>query len=65
MGRQIIQSSSPVLLGSESSALKESIMHSKSVFLNFRKLLVVNFPLQVWFDSLSEVNRSFEQRSEE
>lgn len=38
-------------------------MDSESVLLTFRKPLVVNFPLQVWFDSLSEVNGSFEPKS--
>lgn len=38
-------------------------MDSESILLTFRKPLVVNFPLQVWFDSLSEVNGSFEAKS--
>lgn len=38
-------------------------MDSESVLLTFRKPLIVNFPLQVWFDSLSEVNGSFEPKS--
>lgn len=38
-------------------------MDSESILLTFRKPLVVNFPLEVWFDSLSEVNGSFEAKS--